>query len=88
MRTNYPAACGFDISGEDEISELTERTSYEKTGRRAGDFFSSNNSQNTEYGKILFQYVNPDFKVRYAVSSSLQVAISILAELLLMRFSI
>jgi hypothetical protein len=29
-----------------------------------GDFFSSNDSQNTEYGKILFQYVNPDFNVR------------------------
>jgi len=58
-------ACGFDISGVVEISELTERTSYEKTGRREqGDFFSSNDSQNTEYGKILFQYVNPDFKAR------------------------
>ena len=64
MRRNHLTACGFDISGEDEISELTEGTSYEKTGVEQGDFFSSNDSQNTEYGKILFQYVNPDFKVR------------------------
>jgi hypothetical protein len=35
-----------------------------KRGVEQGDFFSSNDSQNTEYGKILFQYINPDFKVR------------------------
>jgi hypothetical protein len=27
-------ACGFDISGEDEMSELVEGTSHEKTGRK------------------------------------------------------
>jgi hypothetical protein len=38
MRRNHSTACGFDLSAGDEIRELTEGTSYEKTGRRAGGF--------------------------------------------------
>jgi hypothetical protein len=38
MRRNHSTACGFDLSAGDEIRELTEGTSYEKTGCGARGF--------------------------------------------------